>query len=48
LYVYMSTKSYTLIPYQLQDCNIQSWKIKIPCGGGIQHNFGGQNTHSLE
>jgi hypothetical protein len=26
LYVYMFTKSYTLIPYQLQDHNVQSWE----------------------
>jgi hypothetical protein len=26
LYVYMSTKSYTFIPYYLQDHEVQSWK----------------------
>ena len=29
VYFYMSTKSYSLIPYNLQDHNIQSQKIKI-------------------
>jgi hypothetical protein len=29
LYVYMSTKSYTFIPYRLQDHKVQCWKKKV-------------------
>jgi hypothetical protein len=42
---YMSTKSYTLNSYWLQDCNVQSWKKHFfPNVWGVQQSFGGQKT----
>jgi hypothetical protein len=45
----MSTKSYTLIPYHLQDHNVQSWEKKdffLELEGTTK--FWGQKTHYLE
>jgi hypothetical protein len=44
----MSTKSYTFIPYRLQDHKVQSWKkIKIPSAQGIQLSFGGGQKNNF-
>jgi hypothetical protein len=46
----MSTKFYRLIPYHLQDHNIQSWKKEdfFLCARGAHQCFGGQKNHFLE
>jgi hypothetical protein len=42
----MSIKSYTFIPYRLQDLKVRSWEKKI--AQGIQQSFGGQKNQFLE
>ena len=42
----MSTKSHTLIPHQLQDHNVQSWKsCFFPCAKREQQSFEGPKNH---
>jgi hypothetical protein len=42
----MFTKSYTFIPYRLQDHKVQKWKKGFfPCTQGVQQSFGGSKNH---